>query len=128
MNNTYHDVLKHHFSHCEFVMDGNEYSGLKWLDSKVTKPTESEMNTLLANLDSLIGTPLMRELRRHRNIRLQECDWTQGADSPLSDSKKAEWQTYRQALRDITKTHVPSVVVGTTLLNINAVPWPTKPT
>ena len=128
MNNTYHDVLKYHFSDCEFVMDGNEYSGLKWLDSKVAKPTESEMNTLLANLDSLIGTPLMRELRRHRNIRLQECDWTQGADSPLSDSKKAEWQTYRQALRDITKTHVPSVVVGTTLLNIDAVPWPTKPT
>jgi len=128
MNNTYHDVLKHHFSNCEFVMDGNEYSGLKWLDSKVAKPTESEMNTLLSNLDSLIGTPLMREFRRHRNIRLQECDWTQGADSPLSDSKKAEWQTYRQALRDITKTHVPSVVVGTTLLNIDAVPWPTKPT
>ncbi len=128
MNNTYHDVLKHHFSHCEFVMDGNEYSGLKWLDSKVEKPTETEMITLLANLDNLIGTPLMRELRRHRNIRLQECDWTQGADSPLSDSKKAEWQTYRQALRDITKTHVPSVVVGTTLLDIDAVPWPTKPT
>ena len=128
MNNTYHDVLKYHFSNCEFVMDGNEYSGLKWLDSKVEKPTETEMITLLANLDSLIGTPLMRELRRHRNIRLQECDWTQGADSPLSDSKKAEWQTYRQALRDITKTHVPSVVVGTTLLNIDAVPWPTKPT
>ena len=128
MHNTYHDVLKYHFSNCEFVMDGNEYSGLKWLDSKVEKPTETEMITLLANLDSLIGTPLMRELRRHRNIRLQECDWTQGADSPLSDSKKAEWQTYRQALRDITKTHVPSVVVGTTLLNIDAVPWPTKPT
>ena len=86
------------------------------------------MDTLLANLDTLIGTPLMRELRRHRNYRLQECDWTQGVDSPLSDSKKAEWQTYRQALRDITKTHVPSVVVGTTLLDINAVPWPTKPT
>ena len=128
MNNTYQDVLKHHFSHCEFVMDGNEYSGLKWLDSKVAKPTKTEMDTLLANLDTLIGTPLMRELRRHRNYRLQECDWTQGVDSPLSDSKKAEWQTYRQALRDITKTHVPSVVVGTTLLDINAVPWPTKPT
>ena len=109
-------------------MDGNEYSGLKWLDSKVAKPTKTEMDTLLANLDTLIGTPLMRELRRHRNYRLQECDWTQGVDSPLSDSKKAEWQTYRQALRDITKTHVPSVVVGTILLDIDAVPWPTKPT
>ena len=62
------------------------------------------------------------------NNLLQESDWTQFNDSPLSDSKKAEWQTYRQALRDITKTHVPSVVVGTILLDIDAVPWPTKPT
>ena len=29
-------------------------------------------------------------------------NWTQGADSPLSDAKKLEWQTYRQTLRDIT--------------------------
>ena len=55
MNNTYHDVLKYHFSNCEFAMDGNEYSGLKWLASKVAKPTKTEMDTLLANLDTLIG-------------------------------------------------------------------------
>ena len=33
---------------------------------------------------------------------LLESDWTQLADSPLSDSKKAEWATYRQTLRDLT--------------------------
>ena len=70
----------------------------------------------------------MNELRNVRNRLLAESDWTQFNDSPLSDSKKTEWKTYRQSLRDITKTHVPSVVVGTTLLDINAVPWPTKPT
>lgn len=40
-------------------------------------------------------------IRKIRNVRLKDSDWTQGADSPLSDTKKTEWQTYRQALRDL---------------------------
>ena len=44
------------------------------------------------------------KLREYRNNLLEQSDWTVIPDSPLSDSKKAEWKTYRQALRDITKT------------------------
>lgn len=40
-------------------------------------------------------------LRIKRNTLLTESDWTQTADTPLSDSKKAEWVTYRQSLRDL---------------------------
>ena len=40
-------------------------------------------------------------LRIARNTLLTESDWTQTADTPLSDSKKAEWVTYRQSLRDL---------------------------
>ena len=40
-------------------------------------------------------------IRNKRKELLKESDWTQTADSPLSDSKKAEWVTYRQALRDL---------------------------
>ena len=36
-----------------------------------------------------------------RNKLLSESDWTQLPDSPLSTEKKAEWATYRQALRDM---------------------------
>jgi len=43
-------------------------------------------------------------LRPSRNDLLRYSDWTQAADSPLSDSKKAEWATYRQALRDMPTT------------------------
>ena len=43
----------------------------------------------------------MEVLRGRRTMLLQESDWTQFADSPLSDSKKAEWAIYRQALRDL---------------------------
>jgi hypothetical protein len=44
-------------------------------------------------------------LRIQRNQLLAQCDWTQAADSPLDDATKAEWATYRQALRDITNTY-----------------------
>ena len=42
-----------------------------------------------------------RVFRHKRSIRLEDSDWTQGNDSPLSTSKKTEWATYRQTLRDL---------------------------
>ena len=59
------------------------------------------------------------ENRRHRSALLLKSDWTQMPDSPLSDSKKAEWATYRQALRDITShSNWP---------NLEEANWPTQP-
>ena len=63
----------------------------------------------------------MAWLRNKRNLMLEECDWTQAADSPLSDSKKAEWATYRQQLRDLTNSY-------TTKNSIEDIVFPTKPT
>ena len=64
--------------------------------------------------------PVTAWMRERRDMMLSACDWTQAVDSPLSDSKKAEWQTYRQALRDITNTYPnPS--------NKEDVTWPTPP-
>ena len=62
--------------------------------------------------------PFREEIKEQRNARLLASDWTQGADSPLSDSKKAEWQTYRQALRDLTYSD---------LNHGDTVTWPTEP-
>ena len=56
-------------------------------------------------------------IRDNRATKLKGTDWTVGADSPLSDSKKAEWQTYRQALRDITLTAT----------SCSDVTWPDEP-
>ena len=47
-------------------------------------------------------------MRNKRNALLVQSDWTQMPDSPLSDSKKQEWATYRQALRDFPSTWTPS--------------------
>ena len=46
-------------------------------------------------------------IRRDRNKRLADCDWTQLSDAPLSNTKTAEWGLYRQSLRDITTQSDP---------------------
>ena len=60
------------------------------------------------------------EMKSQRVEMLFESDWTQGADSPLSEEKKLEWATYSQALRDITITH-PNII------DIQDVVWPQEP-
>ncbi len=59
-------------------------------------------------------------LRTKRKADLISCDWTQTTDAPLTDSKKAEWATYRQALRDLPSTY-PNVT------DKAQITWPTKP-
>ena len=65
------------------------------------------------------------ELREQRNMLLQECDWTQSPDSPLSSDKKTEWETYRQALRDLPSSASPKL--SDDGLSITNVTYPTKP-
>ena len=50
------------------------------------------------------GTDYIGALRHYRDTLLRESDWTQFTDSPLTDSKKTEWKTYRQNLRDLPAT------------------------
>ena len=35
----------------EWVLRGDDYSGLEWLDSSQTKPTETEINSKISELD-----------------------------------------------------------------------------
>ena len=69
----------------------------------------------------------MNKLREQRNALLLDSDWTVMSDSPLSDSKQVEWKTYRQALRDITKTASPKLLEELPVLNPSSVTFPTKP-
>lgn len=59
-------------------------------------------------------------LRRQRQNLLVSSDWTQAADSPLSDTKKTEWQTYRQALRDLPTS-------SSSWTTIEDIVWPSRP-
>jgi hypothetical protein len=47
---------------------------------------------------------LLAGIRQQRGQRLSVCDWTQTLDAPLTQEKKVEWATYRQALRDFPDT------------------------
>lgn len=79
--------------------------------------------------DTVHGTQAhgLFELRMERDRLLAECDWTQGADSPLSDSQKSEWATYRQSLRDITTTYSTVPLCPKGMLDWGQITWPTKP-
>tara|TARA_Y100000022_G_scaffold130846_1_gene113511 strand:- start:49 stop:462 length:414 start_codon:yes stop_codon:yes gene_type:complete len=56
-------------------------------------------------------------IRSQRHTLLSDSDWTVMPDSPLTTDKKAEWATYRQALRDIpAQSGFP-----------NDITWPTAP-
>ena len=69
---------------------------------------------MIIDLDAFLApsgnenTYLLNRMRQERDILLTQSDWTQMPDSPLSDSKKQEWATYRQALRDFPSDWVPS--------------------
>ena len=96
------------------------YSGLEWLDS-TSKPTESELNTKIAELDA--AEP-MRLLREQRNLLLYQTDWTQNDDVPTET--KTKWQTYRQQLRDLPATASPKLN-SEYELDDDSVTWPTEP-
>ena len=53
---------------------------------------------------SLKTTYSYAALRSDRNEMLMRSDWTQLPNSGLSEAKRAEWETYRQALRDLPET------------------------
>lgn len=78
------------------------------------QPGETVVDAIPA---SLLTTLKCAELRRQRDAMLAECDWTQGADSPLDATVKAAWSTYRTALRNVPQQNGFS----------DTVIWPTQP-
>lgn len=78
---------------------------------------EYEVVNLTADEKTAVDNIHWNKIREERTQKLKDSDWTQTSDSPLSNSKKTEWQTYRQALRDITTQSDP--------FNIT---WATEPT
>ena len=59
------------------------------------KVLDGNVTTYDAPLDCVVW------IQEQRNALLFSSDWTQNNDSPLSTSKKQEWATYRQTLRDL---------------------------
>ena len=103
----------------EWVLDGEEYSNLTWLDSGTTKPTETEINNKITELDDAEAMNLLRE---ERDRRIALTDWRAGSDLTLASA----WSTYRQALRDLPASASPKLDSNYEL-DLTSVTWPTKP-
>ena len=90
----------------ESIIEGNyEIDKYKIIDGKAVSQTVDFWNAV----------------RSERNALLASSDWTQLSDSALSDSKKTEWATYRQALRDVPSNNLSASVRS----DVN---FPTEPT
>ena len=91
-------------------------------DATLTEIPDNVCCGMIQNEDGTFSNPPkqfddeMVNLRDKRNQLLQQTDWMGNSDVQMS----TEWQTYRQSLRDITNGL-------TTVTDVEAVTWPTKP-
>ena len=103
----------------EWTLRGSDYSGLEWFDSNQTKPTETEINSKISELNN---AEAMKLLRIERDVRIAKTDWRASSDLTLSDA----WKTYRQALRDLPASATPKLNSDYEL-DLTSVTWPTEP-
>ena len=103
----------------EWTLRGSDYSGLEWFDSNQTKPTETEINSKISELNN---AEAMKLLRIERDVRIAKTDWRASSDLTLADA----WKTYRQALRDLPASATPKLNSNHEL-DLTSVTWPTEP-
>ena len=107
----------------DYVIFGDEYSGIEWRDTVNPKPTEEEVNKKIADLQA---EEPFKQLRVERNLRLAQTDWTQLKDIDLDIIRERNWKNYRQALRDLPSKSNPKLnSYGD--LDMSSVTWPDKP-
>ena len=94
------------------VSIGQDYDG-----TKIVVPPEPDLRTVSESYT---------QLRTKRNQKLAASDWSQFPDSPLDSTKKTEWATSRQALRDLP-TNVTDDNVKDIAFTASHSSWPTKP-
>ena len=110
----------HPTNETEFLSMYKEMSGVDSIGSAIMSADKSKFSVTWSEVSTKVkeikdAQPL-KDLREVRNSILSQSDWTQNRDVTLSDD--ADWKTYRQELRDITKTYK----------SLDTVKWPTEPT
>ena len=78
----------------------------KWYTKHILGPVFTDGETTAAEQEAAYkaskDADQAKSVRTSRDDKLKECDWTQLDDTPLSNTVKATWAIYRQALRDVT--------------------------
>ena len=100
----------------QVVVRGNDINTceIEWHNGTPPIPKEQ----ILAIIPQVELDMALENIRAKRNKLLADSDYIVLADSPVND--KANWLTYRQALRDITEGL-------STVEQVNSVVFPTKP-
>jgi hypothetical protein len=75
------------------------------------------VDDVISALNAIVAAAPRVELRAKRDAMLAQCDWIVTKSLEAGQPTPSEWQTYRQALRDITNTYT----------SLDNVVWPTKP-
>lgn len=105
------------------MVEANLVSGEGYLEGAYDADTQKIVDGAAVNIDqgvidTQINDAAWANIRETRNALLAETDWTQAADSPLTDTQKQSYRLYRQNLRDLPQAD------GFDPLNPE---WPTLP-
>lgn len=105
------------------VRDGVEQIDGQWFSRFIAGPVFADIEggptaaEQEATYRASIDTQAAARVREDRNRKLAASDWTQMADSPLTDEAKTQWATYRTDLRNLPDaTGWPHTMT-----------WPTEP-
>ena len=104
------DALQSLTPGAEWVLRGNEYSGLEWLDTTQQKPTEQEVNDEIARLEA--QAPL-DACKNEAKTLIAASDWAVLPDVGLANV--SDFKGYRAILRQYILNPVADPV------------WPTEP-
>jgi len=107
----------------EEVFDSIPEDGEFIVEGYCSEPNKQIINGVISDLDldddemtDADKRQLFRnELRELRDKYLQESDWTQMPDSPISNELKQRYSEYRQQLRDLPDTYENE----TEMMNVN---------
>lgn len=123
LENHYYGGLVAHWDN-DYVLRGKDYGKFYWNGSAFVAKAERPSVFHDYNWDTHAwdwnSNAFWARIRFLRDVKLGESDWTQVPDSPLSDTKKAEWSTYRQALRDVPANN-------SSVTEEDNITWPTQP-
>ena len=106
----------------EWVLRGDDWSGLEWMDKKQSIPTEKEVNDKIAELDAAEG---MRLLRLERDMKLAALDWEVVKAYSNGVAVDSKLKTYMQALRDLPASANPKTDDFGELI-ADSITWPTR--
>lgn len=106
----------------EWVLRGNEFSGLEWLDKKQTVPTEAQVTAQIKTMDDAEAARL---LRVERDAKLAALDWEVTKAYSNGVAVDAKLKTYMQALRDLPASASPNTDDAGELI-ADSVTWPTR--